>query len=90
MTVKTIPGICATLLTASCAMGPTHVEEDFGRSVRQMVDAQISDPAAAGDPAPRAADRLDGVVAEDVLREHREGGRRGSGAAAGGIRLAIE
>ena len=82
--------LCAASLAASCAMGPTHVEEDFGRSVRQMVDAQISDPAAAADPSPHAPDRLDGVGAEEALSGYREGARRGRDGAGTEIQLSID
>lgn len=89
--MKSIPmTVCATLLTTSCAMGPTHVEDDFGRSVRQMVDAQISDPAVAADPSPNAPDRLDGVGAQETLSGYREGARRSRDGAGREIQLSID
>lgn len=86
----TVATLGATLLTASCAMGPVRVEEDFGRSVRQMVDAQISDPAVAADPSRHAPDRLDGAAAEEALSGYREGGRRDRDGAGDEIRLSID
>ena len=48
-------------LTACSFMDPVEVEEDFGQSVRQMVQEQIYDTQTAHQPALNAPDVLDGV-----------------------------
>ncbi len=63
----------AAVLLAGCAStDATRVEEDFGTSVRQMVDAQIYDPEAAKNPRKDPPMGLDGVQAEAVLDVYRE------------------
>ncbi len=53
--------VSATTLTACSFMDPVEVEEDFGKSVRQMVQEQIYDKQTAHQPALNAPDELDGV-----------------------------
>ena len=56
--------IIAALLLGGCAWHePTRVEEDFGKSVRQMIDAQTVSPVSATRPALRGPERLDGASA---------------------------
>lgn len=78
--MRKVTGIAATALLSSCSMGPVHVEEDFGRSVRQMIEGQIADPEAAAAPSPLGPELLDGVGAERSLTEYRRGSRGGDGA----------
>lgn len=63
---------CTAILTSSCTMGPEYVEEDFGLSVRQMVEGQILDPEAATNPLSDPSDMLDGVAAEESLNGYRK------------------
>ncbi|MDP9139869.1 MAG: hypothetical protein M3O62_03650 [Pseudomonadota bacterium] len=63
------------LLLAGCATTDTdavRVEEDFGKSVRQMISAQIYDPTAAQQPPSEPPMGLDGVQSEAVLKVQRE------------------
>ena len=66
--------VTACLTLAACVTtDPTRVEEDFGNSVRHMVNAQIYDPEAARNPPKAPPMGIDGVQAEavmDVYREH--------------------
>lgn len=69
--------ILATALTlGGCAMDPTHLEDDFGSSVRQMVAAQIHDPETASDPDPNAPDLVDGVATSRAVQGYREDAKR--------------
>lgn len=49
----------AGLLLAACTTSQAHLSNDFGRSVRESVQAQIADPDAryAGTPAPASDGR---------------------------------
>ncbi len=75
MNLKFLPAaICMPLLLlGGCVTStdPTKVEDDFGKSVRQMISAQTYNPGAARTPAP-ALTGLDGVHSEAVLKTYRE------------------
>ncbi len=63
----------AVLLAAGCTSNdPVRVEQDFGKSVRQMIDAQIYDPTAAHNPPVDPPTQLDGNKAEAGLGAYRE------------------
>ncbi len=67
--------VMSASLAAGCATtdtDPVRVEDDFGKSVRQMISAQIYDPAAARNPAVQPPMGLDGVQATAVLQAQRE------------------
>lgn len=71
--------LCVSAMAAtltSCSMDPVYVEKDFGNSVRQMVEGQISDPEAAINPSPSASDLLDGVSAEESVAGYRKDAKR--------------
>ena len=54
----------AALTSGGCAwQEPARVEADFGKSVRQMVQAQIHDTQAASRPATNGPDLIDGSTA---------------------------
>jgi hypothetical protein len=63
-------------MLAGCAStannDPQRVEQDYGRSVNQMIEGQIYDPQAARKPAADPPMGLDGVQGEEVLKTHRE------------------
>jgi len=67
--------LCALALLSTlawgCATEPTATETAFGDSVRQMVRAQIQDPATAQNPGDEAIDSTDGQKLEKVLEVHR-------------------
>lgn len=57
-------------LLGGCADTPL-ADEDFGNSVRQMVQAQTFDPAAASNPPALAPDITDGGRLEEALKVYR-------------------
>ncbi len=62
----------AVLLAAGCTHSdPVRVEEDFGNSVRHMIDAQIYNPEAAEHPIIDPPRPLDGPKGEAVLDAYR-------------------
>ena len=61
---------------SGCIIDPTHVEDDFGNSVRQMVAAQIYDPEAATMPDPEPPLLVDGVAASQSVIGYREDAKR--------------
>lgn len=60
------------VLLTGCVIDPKNVEEDFGKSVKQMVDAQIYDPKAATNPDLIAPLILDGSAAGSSVETVRE------------------
>lgn len=71
--IGTLAGVAA-LLAAGCATTDTdavRVEDDFGSSVRQMVNAQVYDPQAAKTSGTEPPLGLDGVQGEAVLDTYR-------------------
>ena len=64
------------LSLTSCISDPKHVENDFGTSVRQMVDAQIYDPAAASQPDLIPPLIIDGTVAGTGIDGYRADAKR--------------
>jgi hypothetical protein len=75
MSSAILSALLASTLTA-CAntadTDPVRVEQDFGRSVDQMIEAQIYDPKAARKPPTEPPMGLDGVQGEAILKTHRE------------------
>ncbi|MBM0106079.1 hypothetical protein JM946_15200 [Steroidobacter sp. S1-65] len=61
----------ATLLIGGCADTPL-ADADFGESVRQMVQAQTLDPAAASNPPALAPAITDGARLEKALEIYRQ------------------
>jgi hypothetical protein len=59
------------LLTAGCADTPL-ADADYGNSVRQMVQAQTLDPAAASNPPALAPEITDGARLEQALEVYRK------------------
>jgi len=66
--------LLALLLTTGCAITqePARVDEDFGNSVRNMVDAQIYNPAAAQNPPVNPPLALDGQKGQNALEAYRK------------------
>ena len=63
----------AALVAGGCAWHePARVEEDFGESVRQMVQAQIHDPQTAARPAVNGPELLDGTTADISIEGYRQ------------------
>lgn len=62
----------AALLMFGCtANDPVRVEQDFGNSVRHMVDSQIYNPEAARNPPVSPPTDFDGEKGENVLESYR-------------------
>ena len=62
-----IAGLCA-----GCA-GPSALEEDFGKSVRQMQYVQTYDKTTLLDPQLEPVVGMDGEAAANALQEYRKG-----------------
>lgn len=61
---------------AGCISDANYVEDDFGTSVRQMVDAQIYDPAAASQPDLIPPLLIDGEVVGTTVEGYRQDAKR--------------
>ncbi len=62
----------AAFLLGSCTWSdPVRVEEDFGNSVRNMIQAQTYDPDAARNPAVEPPRGIDGTKANRTLDAYR-------------------
>ena len=66
----------SALALGGCIIDPTHVEEDFGSSVRQMIAGQIYDPEAASNPDENAPALVDGVAVTRAIEGYREDAKR--------------
>jgi hypothetical protein len=66
LTILGLAGILA--LTAGCATSEfDRVDEDFGNSVRSLVQAQTEDPAASANPDPEGPEAADGQLLDNSL-----------------------
>jgi hypothetical protein len=63
--------VIATLLLAGCADTPL-ADADYGKSVRQMVQAQTFDPAAASNPPELPPEITDGARLAEALEVYRK------------------
>lgn len=68
---RVVIGILVVLLTSCSFYAPLRVEEDFGNSVRQMVQEQIYDKQAASAPAVDGPNTLDGEYGDATINEYR-------------------
>lgn len=68
--------VCAALGVAGCAN--TTSDEDYGQSVRQMVQAQTFDPAAASNPPELAPEITDGARLQNALDVYRKDVAKGN------------
>ena len=59
------------MLAGCTSTDPRRVENDFGESVRQMINAQLYDPEAAADPPLIGVDTLDGPTAATTIDNYR-------------------
>lgn len=60
-------------LLAGCADEPQYVADDFGSSVRQMIQAQAYNPQAAQRPAAGVQGALDGEKSAAAVKAYRAG-----------------
>lgn len=63
--------LAALLLTACTYSDPVRVEQDFGKSVRNMVKAQTYNPEASRHPPVDPPKRLDGTRGNRALETYR-------------------
>ena len=70
--VTNITGFITCALLAGCSMHePTRVDENFGNSVRHMVQVQTYNPEAARQPSTEPPTQLDGEKGGAVLDSYR-------------------
>ncbi len=69
--IALISGLIFITGCSTTSTDPVRVEQDYGNSVRNMVQAQILDPEAAENPPEEAPTGLDGRNAEAVLKSYR-------------------
>jgi hypothetical protein len=67
----------ATVAIAGCADTPLS-DADYGSSVKQMVQAQTFDPAAASNPAELPPEMTDGARLENALEVYRKDVAKGN------------
>jgi hypothetical protein len=65
-------GLFMTLAVGCTSTDPIRVEQDFGNSVRNMVQSQIYDPEAAYNPPADPPTALDGPMVGEALKSYRE------------------
>jgi hypothetical protein len=68
--------VIAALAVAGCAN--TYSDDDYGRSVQQMVQSQTFDPAAASNPPEFAPEITDGERLKNALEEYRKDVAKGT------------
>ena len=68
-TLTTLVGLPVVATLAACA--PTLTEQNFGVSVRQMVEAQTNDPSTLTTPSTETIEDGDGRRLEAVLDTYR-------------------
>ena len=73
MTSKKKLTFAALILAAAtaCSTDPVRVEQDYGNSVRHMIDAQMADPQAARNPSADLPGALDGDKGEKAIEAYR-------------------
>lgn len=81
---RTVPLTLILLGLSGCISDPKYVEEEFGLSVKQMVEAQIYDPAAASNPLAAPPELIDGTAASESILGYREESKRETGSDQGG------
>ena len=70
---KLIPaGLAGIILCVGCTNKMENLQEDFGKSYRNMVEAQIYNPDAARNPPLDPPMSLDGEKGELILKTYRE------------------
>lgn len=68
--------VIAALLVSGCAN--TYSDADYGQSVRQMVQSQTFDPAAASNPPELAPEITDGARLQNAIEVYRKDVAKGS------------
>ena len=77
MKMLTIPALMAgALWLAGCADGnyrPYVLDDSFGKTSRQLVNASIADPQAAAHPPANSPRKMDGYAGVHIMRGYRQG-----------------
>lgn len=68
---KLVLGALVVLMAGCTSTDPVRVEQDFGNSVRRMVEAQTYNPAAAAHPPAEPPQGYDGAKAKRVIETYR-------------------
>jgi type IV pilus biogenesis protein CpaD/CtpE len=76
-TIKPSTLLALTVLVSGCADTP-RIDADYGSSVKQMVQAQTLDPAAASNPPELAPEMTDGARLQNALDVYRKDVAKGS------------
>lgn len=82
----------AVFLVAGCADGnhrPYTLDQNFGKSQAQVVQAQIADPQAAKNPPPDTARRLDGYAGVNIINSYRNGFSQTHGAQSPSVNINV-
>jgi hypothetical protein len=70
--LSSLTGFVTCALLAGCSMHePTRVDENFGNSVRHMVEVQTYNPQAARAPSTEPPTQMDGQKGAAVLDSYR-------------------
>jgi hypothetical protein len=63
--------VTSSLALGACAADPTLTEQNFGDSVRQMIQVQTYDPSTLTTPSTDTVESSDGQRLENVLEAYR-------------------
>lgn len=66
--------ILVTLLLSACADNgyqPIALDSNFGKSVRQLSQAQLLNPKAAAKPSKKVSKKMDGLAGQGVMSTYR-------------------
>lgn len=68
--------LLVSLLLNACADNgykPIALDSHFGRSVKQISQAQLLNPKAAANPSQKVSKKLDGLVGQNIMNSYRQG-----------------
>jgi non-homologous end joining protein Ku len=71
MTFRTIATMAALIVLASCS-STSQVEDEYGESVRQMINAQVYDPATLSNPSAKPVEGADPDMVNNAVQAMRE------------------
>lgn len=73
LNVAVVGAMALAVLISGCAStDPVRVEEDFGESVRHMIQAQTANPNPPADPAASPSGGMDGKKSDAVIEAYRK------------------
>lgn len=68
--------IFAGLLLSACVDNgykPVALDSNYGRSVKQVMQAQFLNPQAAANPSKKVSNKLDGQTGQNIMNTYRQG-----------------